>query len=150
MLSLTRCCTARVLQKSNCGCMRCSSLGRQHHFMKEMSNGDRHTTYNQERTAAQRGNSVSEKKWSTLHYSGGWGLTSPHSANRKQASMTINNSDCYLTQAFLHDMLMSQQYSCYQGPSLVNLQPFSLPSPLSLSGSFDHTVATKMDKYCTV
>lgn len=27
----------------------------------------------------------------------GWGLTSPHSANRKQARSIINNSDCYST-----------------------------------------------------
>lgn len=55
-----------------------------------------------------------QSKRTRVHYitAWGWGLTSPHSANRKPASKIINNSVCYLTQASLHNMLMSQQHLC--------------------------------------
>lgn len=55
----------------------------------------------------------------------GWDLTSPHSANGKQASRIINNSDCCLTQSFLHHKLMRQHF-CYQGPPLSPSKPSTI------------------------
>lgn len=79
-----------------------------------------------------------------VHYitAWGWGLTSPHSANRKRASTIINNSDCYLTQPSLHNMLVSQQHASRTLPS----KPSTLPS---LSVPFQHAVATKFSSHQT-
>lgn len=86
------------------------------------------------------GFSLHEKYWSSVHYSKRMGLTSPYSANRKQARGIINNSNCYLTQCSLHNMLLSQVL-CYQGPFLVNHRQlttilFSLCDACSLSYRF--------------
>lgn len=44
-----------------------------------------------------------------VHYitAWGWGPNNPHSANRKQASRIINNSDSDFTEPSLHNELMS-------------------------------------------
>lgn len=58
--------------------------------------------------AGQRQDSVCMRRTGVQYITArGWGLTSPYSANRKQARRIINNSDCYLPQSSLHNMLLS-------------------------------------------